>query len=66
MKILKPQIGYEHKPASAEALTSEYIYPRLQEFIKENDILIAETGIIPQGVALMKFAPSVELQTQTL
>lgn len=66
MKILKPQIGYEHKPASADALTSEYIYPRLQEFIKENDILIAETGIIPQGVALMKFAPSVELQTQTL
>ena len=28
-----------------EKLTSEYIYPRLQEFFKENDCLLMETGI---------------------
>ena len=64
--IEKPQIGYEHQSGGAEALSSKYIYPRLQEFLKENDILIAETGIVPHGVAPMKFPHNVELQTQTL
>ena len=66
MFVEKPKIGYEHIPASSNALTSEYIYPRLQEFIKENDIVIAETGIIPHGVVSMKFPNNVDLQTQTL
>ena len=66
MFVEKPKIGYEHIPTSSNALTSEYIYPRLQEFIKENDIVIAETGIIPHGVAPMKFPNNVDIQTQTL
>lgn len=64
--IEKPQIGYDKTSATTDKLTSEYIYPRLQEFMKENDILIAETGIIPQGVAQMKFPNNSELVTQTL
>ena len=66
IKIEKPNIGYNHREATAEKLTSSYIYPRLQEFIKENDIVIAETGIVPHGVAPMKFPNNTELQTQTL
>ena len=66
ISIEKPKIGYEPAAGSSEALTSKYIYPRLQEFLKENDILIAETGIIPHGIAPMKFPHNVELQTQTL
>lgn len=66
IEIQKPAIGYEHVEANSEQLTSEYIYPRLQEFIKENDILIAETGIVPHGIAPMKMPASVEFQTQTL
>jgi len=66
MHIEKPQIGYEHVASSSAALTSSYIYPRLQEFIKDNDIVIAETGTIPHGVAPMKLPATVELQTQTL
>ena len=66
VQIEKPKIGYEHQSGGAEALSSKYIYPRLQEFLKENDILIAETGIVPHGVAPMKFPHNVELQTQTL
>ena len=62
----KPKIGYDIPQASSNDLTSSYIYPRLQEFIKDNDIVIAETGIIPHGVSLMKFPPHTELQTQTL
>lgn len=64
--IDKPQIGYDKAETTQEALTSEYIYPRLQEFFKENDIVIAETGIVPQGIAPIKFPNNVELQTQTL
>ena len=64
--VEKLPIGYTPKIGTAQALTSEYIYPRLQEFIKENDIVIAETGIIPHGVAPMKFPHNTELQTQTL
>ena len=66
IKIKKTNIGYESKQAENKPLTSEYIYPRLQEFIKENDILLAETGIIPQGIVTMKFPPAVDIQTQTL
>lgn len=66
IKVSKPHIGYEHKPSSAAKLTSEYIYPRLQEFIKDNDIIVAETGIVPHGIAPMKLSATVELQTQTL
>lgn len=64
--IEKPQIGYKKTTATTEKLTSSYIYPRLQEFLKENDILIAETGIIPHGVAQIKYPNNVELTTQTL
>ena len=64
--IEKTPVGYEKTSIPTGKLTSEYIYPRLQEFLKENDILIAETGIIPQGVAQIKFPKNSELVTQTL
>lgn len=61
----KDVLGYA--PSSIEdGLNSKYIYPRLQEFLKENDILIAETGIIPHGVSQIKFPNNTELHTQTL
>lgn len=64
--IEKPLIGYEKSKIISDELTSEYIYPRLQEFIKENDIVIAETGIVTNGVAQIKFPNNTELHTQTL
>ena len=64
--IEKTPIGYEKTSTPVGKLTSDYIYPRLQEFMKENDILIAETGIIPQGVSQMKFPKNSELVTQIL
>lgn len=62
----KPQIGYNKSEIKDNQLTSDYIYPRLQEFIKENDIIIAETGIIPNGIIQMRFPDNTELHTQTL
>ncbi len=57
---------YEKPNTQNTKLTSEYFYPRIQELLKENDILIAETGIIPQGVAQIELPNNVEVQTQTL
>lgn len=62
----KPELGYEKSVIQEGSLTSKYIYPRLQEYIKENDIIIAETGIIPNGMGLIKFPKNVEMHTQTL
>ena len=64
--IEKSPVGYEQTATPVGKLTSEYIYPRLQEFMKENDILIAETGIIPHGVAQIKFPKNSDLISQTL
>lgn len=62
----KNLVGYEKTISTNKELTSEYIYPRLQEFFKEKDILFAETGIIPQGIALARFPNNMSVNTQTL
>ncbi|MBO5738402.1 alpha-keto acid decarboxylase family protein [bacterium] len=66
ISIEKTFSGYEKTPNPEGKLTSDYVFSRLQEYLKEDDILIAETGIIPQGVAQIKFPSNVELVTQTL
>lgn len=64
--IEKEELGYEKSAITEGKLTSEYIYPRLQEFFKENDIVIAETGIIPHGIYEAQIPSNVEIHTQTL
>jgi indolepyruvate decarboxylase len=64
--IEKQNFGYAKPTPTAGALTASYIYPRLQEFFKENDIIIAETGIVPNGISQIKFPNNTELHTQTL
>ena len=64
--IEKTPYNYSKTTEPSGKLTSDYIYARLQEFMKENDVLIAETGIIPYGVAQMSYPKGAELVTQTL
>lgn len=66
IEIDKPNIGYKQKIADNEPITSDYIYPRLQEFLKDNDIIVTETGTIPFGVVQMGFPASTDLEFQTL
>ena len=47
-------------------LSAEYIYPRIQEFLKENDIVFSETGIVKFGFAPMKLPKGVNLYNQVL
>lgn len=64
--VEKTLVGYEKASTPSGKLNSDYIYPRLQEYLMENDVLIAETGIIPQGVAQIKYPHNAELVSQTL
>ena len=66
IKADKPNIGYKHKYPENEPLTTEYVYSRLQEFFKSNDILIAETGSVPYGAGQIKFPEGTDVQFQLL
>lgn len=52
--------------ANESKLNSKYIYPRIQEFLKPNDIIFVETGIIPHGFAPTRLPENTEVNTQTL
>lgn len=46
-------------------INSEYLFSRVQEFLKENDILIGEVNFIHHGISQMKLPDNVEVQLQT-
>lgn len=56
------------EPVAADdtKLSAEYIYPRVQEFLKPNDMIFVETGIIPHGFAPTRLPKNTEVNTQTL
>ena len=58
-------LGYEHKEPEGQ-LTAEYIYPRLQEFLQEGDIIFADAGITPYGIFKSKLPDNVSLNVQAL
>lgn len=62
----RPNIGLKNSEHNDNQLSSEYIYTRIQDFIKDNDIIIAETGTVPFGVSQIKFPESADIQMQLL
>ncbi|MDO5306398.1 MAG: thiamine pyrophosphate-binding protein [bacterium] len=65
-QVEKLDIGYNTPTSIQQEFNSEYIYARLQEFLKDNDNFIVETGTAIQGVAKMKFSKNVNIFTQNL
>lgn len=61
----KPSFPKVAEPTNAK-LNSQYIYPRIQEFLKPNDIIFVETGIIPHGFAPTRLQKNTDVNTQTL
>ena len=66
IEINKPNIGLKQINDDNEKLSSSYIFPRIQAFIKDNDIIITESGSASYGVAQMKLPQSTEVQFQVL
>lgn len=56
------------KPDEAKEtkLSSNYIYPRLQDFFQPNDIIFSETGIVKFGFAPLKLPKGANLYNQVL
>ncbi len=73
-KIKSREIELPEKKASFDKssvpdetdLSSKYIYPRIQEFLKPDDMVFVETGILPHGFAPTRLPKNVEVNTQTL
>lgn len=53
-------------PADDSKLEATYIYPRIQEFLKPNDMIFVDTGIIPHGFAPTRLPKNAEFNSQTL
>ena len=63
--IEKQEFGYEDTE-NTEELTSDYIYPKIQEFLKEDDIIYSEIGLIPYGMFGLKLPRGVKFNVQAL
>lgn len=64
--IPKIKFGYDTKDATNDTLTQNYIYSALQEFLQEDDILVAETGLSSFSSALMKLPKNMTYCNQIL
>ena len=64
--VEKTPYFYEKPVSSIGKLSSKYIYPRLQEFLKEDYIFIAETGSVINGVSKINYPNGVDFITQSL
>ena len=73
-KIEKKDVVIEHEKRGFEKtdqadnakLTADYIYPRLQEFLKPGDIIFSETGLTKFGIAPMSLPKDCILNNQVL
>jgi indolepyruvate decarboxylase len=52
--------------SGAEPITAGALYPRLEAFLREDDILIAETGTISMGLGFARLPAGVTFHNQTL
>ena len=61
----KSELGCDEVEAGEE-LTSDYIYSQLQGFLKEDDIIFSEIGLVPYGIFGLKLPKSVSFNVQAL
>lgn len=52
--------------ADNEKLDLNYFYPKINEFLKEKDILITEVGLVPFGSMKMELKKGMDIQNQML
>lgn len=52
--------------SGADPITAETLYPRWENFLKPNDILVAETGTVSMGMAFYRLPQGATFQNQTL
>ena len=63
--IKEHKFGYVHAEPEGQ-LTSDYIYPRLQEFLQNGDIIFADAGLVPYGIFKSKLPDNASFNVQAL
>jgi indolepyruvate decarboxylase len=56
----------EPKGAPGDPISPDYLYPRFEKFLREGDIVMAETGTISMGLGFAKMPTGAEFFNQTL
>ena len=60
-------MGYRPVQAAADAaIDTAYLYPRLEQFFKEGDQIIAETGTVSMGLGMAHLPKQARFYNQTL
>lgn len=62
-----PQVNFPFESQNNmenEAITAKYYYPRFQKMLRENDIVIAESGTLAYGVAQIRLKSGITYITQ--
>jgi indolepyruvate decarboxylase len=66
--VKAPKVHGLAKPVGEASgkITAKYLYPRWQQMLRPNDILIAETGTASMGLGFAKMPKGASFQNQTL
>jgi len=62
----KPRRLGEPKGAPEDPISPDYLYPRLEKFLRPRDIVMAETGTISMGLGFARMPAGAEFFNQTL
>jgi indolepyruvate decarboxylase len=62
----KPRRLGEPKGGPDDPITPDYLYPRWERFLREGDIVMAETGTISMGLGFARMPTGAEFFNQTL
>ncbi|MGE4537723.1 MAG: alpha-keto acid decarboxylase family protein [Desulfovibrio sp.] len=65
-KVKNPAGLGEPKGAPDDPICPDYLYPRFERFLREGDIVMAETGTISMGLGFAKMPTGAEFFNQTL
>lgn len=68
IKKFKPQNykGYEKVEAKSKKLTMDFIFPRLQRFLKDDDLIFVDTGVSSFATGLIKLPQGCSFNNQML
>ncbi|EHJ46991.1 Pyruvate decarboxylase [Solidesulfovibrio carbinoliphilus subsp. oakridgensis] len=64
--VPRPKGLGEPKGGPDEAITPDYLYPRWEKFLREGDIVVAETGTVSMGLGFARMPAGAEFFNQTL
>lgn len=62
----KPRGLGEPKGGPGDPITPDYVYPRWEKFLREGDIVMAETGTVSMGLGFARMPTGAEFFNQTL